>query len=128
MRGTRWLPLIAVALLNCSSDSNPPPVGPSEPPPENPAPNTPGPSATVSVNDDFFSPANVIVSRAGGPATVTWQWYGSEAHSVVFDAGPPNAPAQTSGSFQRQFQTAGQFTYYCSVHGRNVMSGTVTVQ
>lgn len=127
MRGTRLLPLIVVALLSCSSDSNPPPVGPSEPP-ENPGPGTPGPSATVSVNDDFFSPASVSVSRGAGVATVTWQWYGAEAHSVIFDAGGPNAPAQTTGTFQRQFSSAGQFTYYCSVHGRSVMSGTVIVQ
>lgn len=125
----RWLlPLALVAGLRCSSGSDSP-SGPSEPPDNpNPGPGTPRANATVSVQDDFFNPSSVTVQRTSGTAKVTWQWYGSNAHSVIFDAGGPNAPSQTSGVFERDFTSAGSFTYYCSVHGRNAMSGTVVVQ
>lgn len=47
---------------------------------------------------------------------------------MTFDAGPPNSTTRTSGSFTRTFDEAGRFTYYCTVHGREVMSGAVEVQ
>jgi hypothetical protein len=33
----------------------------------------------------------------------------------------------SSGTFTRTFGGAGTFTYYCSIHGRAVMHGTITV-
>ena len=126
MRASPLLPWIVLALLSCSSGSDSP-AGPSDPP-DDPGPGTPPANAAVAVNDDFFSPSSVTVRRASGTATITWQWYGANAHSVIFDAGGPSAPAQSNGRFEREFTTAGSFTYFCSVHGREVMSGTVTVQ
>ncbi len=90
---------------------------------------SPGPeTGPVTVGDNFFQPANVTVARAGGAAEVAWNWTGSNPHNVTFDAGPPNSDTQTSGSFGRSFSEAGAFTYYCTVHGRAVMSGTVNVE
>ena len=89
----------------------------------------PGPeSGPVTVADNFFQPASVTVARADGAAEVVWNWTGSNQHNVTFDAGPPHSETQTSGSFSRSFSEAGAFTYICTIHGRAVMSGTVTVE
>jgi plastocyanin len=91
----------------------------------------PGPEpevGPVSVRDNFFQPASVAVSRLDGTAEVTWSWAGGNLHNVTFDAGPPHSETQISGSFRRSFTEAGAFTYYCTVHGREVMSGTVTIE
>ncbi len=82
----------------------------------------------VTVRDNFFQPAEVTIARTEGTAEVSWTWSGSNPHTVTFDAGPPNSAVQTSGSFSRSFDEAGRFTYYCTVHGREVMSGAVEVE
>ena len=125
MLRTLLMPLAFVALIGCSGDDSP--TGTEEPPDE-PDPTPPPASTTVSVQDNVFSPGNAVVRRSSGSARVTWQWYGVESHSVTFDAGGPDSPVQTTGTFERTFSSAGSFSYYCTVHGRTVMSGTVTVQ
>jgi plastocyanin len=83
-----------------------------------------GPGATVTVGNDFYKPAQMTVPVG---TTVTWQWsQGDTLHSVTFDDGP-TSEIQSSGTFQRAFGTAGTYTYFCKVHGRAIMSGTVTV-
>ncbi|MFV2073845.1 MAG: plastocyanin/azurin family copper-binding protein [Thermoanaerobaculales bacterium] len=96
-------------------------VTPTEPPPSDPPP---GENA-VSVGDNFYDPSAKSVGTGG---TITWTWNGSNPHSVTFDGGGPSSAVKSTGTFDRTFATAGQFTYFCTVHGRNVMSGTVTVQ
>jgi plastocyanin len=92
--------------------------------PTAPSPGTGASTATVTVGNDFFNPAQLTVAVG---TTVTWQWAaGDTTHSVTFDDGP-TSDIQTSGTFQRAFGTAGTYTYFCKVHGRAVMSGTVTV-
>ncbi len=86
-------------------------------------------TAAVTIGDNFFSPASVTVTRdSSKTAMVTWTWTGRNPHSVVFDAGGPNSVVQRSGTFSRSFDSTGSFTYFCTVHGRAIMSGTVTVQ
>ena len=127
MRVSRLLPLVLAALIACSSDASP--TGAEQPEDDpNPNPTQPPASTTVSVQDNLFSPANAVVRRVSGSARVAWQWSGAEDHTVTFDEGGPNSPAQSTGTFERTFTSAGSFTYYCTVHGRNLMSGTVTVQ
>jgi plastocyanin len=95
-----------------------------------------GPSGvTVNVINNDYTPDPVSVARG---TTVTWRWdsctddgYGSQTcafHSVTFDDGGPSAAAQNGGTFARTFAGAGTFTYYCTSHGRTVMSGSVVVQ
>lgn len=103
--------LVAAA---CGDDSSGPDAGPVTGP--------------VTIGDNFFQPASVTVARTGGAGEVVWNWTGSNQHNVTFDAGPPHSVTQTSGSFSRSFAEAGAFTYYCTVHGRAVMSGTVNVE
>jgi plastocyanin len=87
----------------------------------------PGNQTVVQVKDNFFSPSSVTVSVG---QTVQWQWAGSNAHNVtwVVSSGAANSATQASGTYSRTFDTAGTYDYYCSIHGQNVMSGTVVVQ
>ena len=86
-----------------------------------------GPTATkqVSVVDNRFNPSANIVQPGD---TVTWTWGGNNLHNVTFDdAMVGNSTTQTSGTFTKAFAGAGEFTYYCTVHGQSVMSGRVVV-
>jgi plastocyanin len=116
MRGGRVVAGLAlVALTGCGSG------GGSDTPT---APAGGGTTNTVTVGNDFYSPAQMNVALG---ATVTWQWApGDTLHSVTFDDGP-SSEIQSSGTYQRAFGTAGTFTYFCKVHGRAVMSGSIAV-
>src|SRR6476661_6665481 len=88
-------------------------------------PSTGGGSNAVTVGNNFFSPASVSVATG---ATVTWTWaMGDTMHTVTFADNAPGSPKQSAGTFQRTFSTAGTYSYFCSVHGPQVMSGTITV-
>lgn len=80
---------------------------------------------TVTVGNNFFSPASLSVSPG---TTVTWTWAnGAVSHNVTFDDAGPNSPTQSSGSFQRTFASSGTYPYHCTIHGAAVMAGTVSV-
>jgi plastocyanin len=75
-------------------------------------------AATVDVQNNYFSPASVLLATGG---TVTWNWVGS-GHSVT-SAGSPALPSTapvTDAPFTLgpvTFSTAGTYQYYCTVHG-----------
>ena len=84
--------------------------------------------STINVSDNSFSPSGTTVAAG---TTVTWDWKGSSSHNVTWVAGSPAAsPTQSSGSYQRTFDTPGTYQYYCTIHGTPTsgMHGTVTVQ
>lgn len=97
--------------------------------------NSGGTSGSVIVGNNSYTPSALPVNRG---ATVTWQWdacssdgYGGQQcvqHSVTFDDGGPGAGLRSEGTFQRTFGTAGNYTYYCTAHGRAAMSGSIAVQ
>jgi len=62
--------------------------------------------------------------------TITWTWTGQNQHSVTFDSTAiTSSPVQGNGGTHAvTFNDAGTFTYFCTVHGKSVMSGTVIVQ
>lgn len=78
---------------------------------------------TVRVQDNLYAPAATTVAPG---ARVTWNWEGSNLHSVSFDDGPAS-DVQVRGSYQRAFANAGTYRYHCLIHGLS-MAGTVTVQ
>lgn len=90
---------------------------------------------TVTVSNNAYTPDQVSIAKG---ATVTWQWdsctgdgYGGQEcafHTVTFDDGGSSATARNEGTFARTFANAGTYTYYCTAHGRSVMSGAVAVQ
>jgi plastocyanin len=81
----------------------------------------PGQEALVSVEDNAFAPAELVV-QAG--ATVVWEWAGDQEHNVVGDGF--ESPLQEAGSFRQRFTTAGRYAYVCTVHVG--MTGVVEVR
>ena len=81
---------------------------------------TPTTKGEVDVIDNAFKPKTIDVSVGD---TVTWVWKGSVKHNVT---GPGfNGPTQKSGSYTHTFNSAGSFTYNCTIHPG--MKGTVKV-
>lgn len=91
-------------------------------------------AASVSIGDNFYSPATVTISAG---ESVTWTNGGDQPHSVtstdgLFDSSP-DCPGNiddclgSGESYTHTFSSAGTFDYYCRVHGF-AMSGTVVVE
>ncbi len=84
-------------------------------------------TAAVTVNNNFFSPRDVVIQTGG---TVTWTWNsGGERHDVDYDGGPTPLPAssspQVSGTHSNTITTVGRYTYHCNFHSG--MTGSVRV-
>ncbi len=119
--------LLGASFAACSGDDS------SGPESGNPITLVP-PANSVFVSDNYFTPSSRTVSSG---TTVTWTWvsvtdpYTGQApnsHSVTFDDGVGNSSSRSNGNHTRQFTAAGTFPYYCSIHGRSVMSGEIVVQ
>ena len=83
-------------------------------------------TASVIIFDNGYSPTAVTVAPGG---TVTWVWTGNNAHGVTFDDATISASTiQSVGTYSVRFPRAGIFSFFCTVHGRTVESGTVTVK
>jgi plastocyanin len=83
-------------------------------------------TASVFIFDNGYNPTSVLVAPGG---TVTWVWTGNNAHGVSFDDGTiAPSTVQTVGTFSVRFPRVGTFSFFCTVHGRTVESGTVTVK
>src|SRR5438270_10614423 len=80
-------------------------------------------SNSVSVGDDYFSPA---ATTAPIGTSMTWTWSGSKSHNVTLVDGIAST-TQATGTFARTFTAAGTYLYHCTVHG-TAMSGSVKVQ
>ena len=78
----------------------------------------------INVVDNSFDP---VGNRIAPGETVTWTWSGGNPHNVTFDDTMRTSSAtQTQGTFTQTFADDGEYTYYCTVHGRD-MSGRVVV-
>ena len=83
-------------------------------------------TASVIIFDNGYSPTTVTVAPGG---TVTWVWTGNNTHGVTFDDGSiAPSPVQVVGTYAVHFPRTGSFSFFCTVHGRTVESGTVTVK
>ena len=86
---------------------------------------TPNETTQVAVVDNSFNPADNEIDPG---QTVTWTWNGNNPHNVTFDDTTlTNSTTQTGGMFSQRFDVGGEYTYFCTVHGRAVMSGRVVV-
>ena len=82
-----------------------------------------GQTMTVSIEDFFFSPANMTVAPG---TTVTWVNNGQSPHTSTADDGTwDSGTLQPGKSFSFTFDQAGTYTYHCSIHPD--MTGTITV-
>lgn len=84
---------------------------------------TGGPGLPVAIADFSFGPQSITVA-VDGP--VTWANAGATAHTVTFDNGPDCGRLAPAATVSRTFDTAGTFTYKCTIHP--AMRGTVVVQ
>ena len=82
-------------------------------------------SNQIVVADNSFTPDATTVPVN---TTVTWTWTGAfDDHNVTFQqASLGSSPTQRTGTYQKQFTTAGVFSYSCTRHPG--MTGSVTVQ
>jgi plastocyanin len=88
---------------------------------------TPPTTAAVTVSNNSFNPAAVVMKTGG---TVTWTWNsGGVTHDVDYDGGPAPLPTGSgplgSGTHSNTITTVGRYTYHCNFHSG--MSGSVTV-
>src|SRR5215203_3823787 len=82
-----------------------------------------GQTMTVSIEDFFFSPANMTVAPG---TTVMWVNNGQAPHTSTADDGTwDSGTLQPGKSFSFTFDQAGTYTYHCSIHPD--MTGTITV-
>jgi plastocyanin len=80
-------------------------------------------TTTVSIQDFFFSPANVSVPAG---TTVTWVNEGNVPHTVTSDDGQFDSGVLMPGdSYTVMFKGQGTITYHCMIHPS--MTGSVTV-
>jgi plastocyanin len=83
--------------------------------------------AQITIVDFAFEPDD-FTATAGEP--VKWKNTGDAPHTVTFedDSVQSSGNLEAGAEFSSTFEDAGEFTYFCSVHGKDRMSGTVTVQ
>jgi len=110
--------LILIISLNCvkSSTGSGPGPGPG-----------PGPN-TISIGDNFFSPAVDTFTLSSGSVTVNWKNNGGSVHTATSDDGTSFntgdiSPGQTKSIV---FTVVGTYPYHCIHHGG--MNGTVVIQ
>ena len=88
-----------------------------------------GNAASVSIpqGDGYsassFAPESVNIARG---VTVTWTNRDSTAHNATSNSNLFAGDMTPGGTFSRRFDTAGTFTYRCTIHP--AMTGTINVQ
>jgi len=88
-----------------------------------PAAGAQGQTMTVSIEDFFFSPANMTIAPG---TTVTWVNNGQAPHTSTADDGTWDSGTLRPGeSFSFTFDQAGTYTYLCTIHPD--MTGAITV-
>ncbi len=83
--------------------------------------------AQITIVDFAYEPDG-FTATAGEP--VKWQNTGDAPHTVTFDDEVivDSGNLDPGAEFSRTFEDAGEFTYFCTIHGRDQMSGTITVE
>jgi plastocyanin len=89
-------------------------------------------TASVQLGNIFFKSSrnntqNPAVDTVAVGGTITWTWPGS-LHSVQSTGSPSftSSAVQSSGTYQFTFNTAGNYSYTCSVHPGQ-MTGRIVV-
>ncbi len=83
------------------------------------------PTATITVQDDYYSPQEVTIPVGG---KVRWVFRALSQHGVFpWDMGFPASNTMSMGTYEHTFNQAGTFDYGCAIHGR-AMPGRVIVK
>jgi plastocyanin len=78
----------------------------------------------VWIQNMAYTPATISVSAG---TTITWTNKDGVAHTVTSDTGLfDSGNISTNGTYSHTFDTAGTYTYHCTIH--IFMKGTVSVQ
>ena len=77
----------------------------------------------ITIDNFTFSPAQLTV-KVG--TTVTWKNQDDIPHTVVSAGKFRSKPLDTDDSYSFTFTTAGDYTYFCSLHPH--MKGTIKVE
>ncbi len=109
---------LMISLMACSDDENgtTPANGSSDD-------NGDTPANTVGMTPSSFTPAQLTIEVG---ETVTWNNTDSMLHTVTSDDGLFDANVQPGASFTYTFDTAGTYTYVCTLHPG--MNGTIVVE
>lgn len=80
---------------------------------------------SVEISNFAFSPSTLTV-KAGD--SVTWTNKDSVSHTITSDSGSElgSSPISSGGTYSHTFNTAGTYSYHCSIHVS--MKGTVIVE
>jgi plastocyanin len=113
--------LIAFGAVACGDDDE-------EPTPTAVPTSTPAPPTAMSFMDNSFSP-NTLTARAGQLLQINLKNDGQRPHTFTIDGVVDSGRLESgaTGSVQFTPSQAGTLTYYCTVHGRDRMNGTLTV-
>lgn len=85
----------------------------------------PPPQHQVNISNFAFTPLTMTIAMGD---TVTWKNNDGVSHTVTSDAGTElNGQVGSGGTYQHIFQTAGSFSYHCTIHP-TMTHGTITVQ
>jgi plastocyanin len=83
-----------------------------------------GKAVTIDVKNFSFNPQKVVVSTG---TAVTWKFEDSAQHTVKADNGAfSSTPLSNNQTYSFTFNTAGTYSYICSIH--QYMTGSVVVQ
>ncbi len=86
-------------------------------------------SVTVSIGDNFYKPPKLTI-KVG--QTIKWKNEGAVAHTVTSDGDSTvkfdSGNLDPRGVYALKPTTRGTLSYYCTIHGKAVQSGTVTVE
>jgi len=118
--------IIGLILSGCSGVNYGTPA-PAVQPPVNP-PQTSGTGAStfsVNINNFAFSPSSLTIKQGD---TVVWTNSDTPTHTITSDIGSELASNEIAAgqTFSHTFNTAGTFSYHCSIHSS--MKATIIVQ
>ena len=86
-------------------------------------------AVTVSIGDNFYKPKKLTIQVG---QTIKWKNEGAVAHTVTSDSDSTvkfdSGNIDPRGLYALKPTTRGTLSYYCTIHGKAVQSGTVTVE
>ena len=86
-------------------------------------------AVTVSIGDNFYKPKKLTIHVG---QTIKWKNEGAVAHTVTSDSDSTvkfdSGNIDPRGLYALKPTTRGTLSYYCTIHGKAVQSGAVTVE
>ena len=128
MSSLRLVVILAFLLSAIGCGGNSSPSSPSPSPSPTPTPGGEASSVVIPVGAELlgnraYSPDSLSIAVG---STVTWQNADSVAHTTTSNGAFDSGLVRAGGQFSFTFQSAGTFSYHCTIHPG--MVGVVTVR